>query len=126
MYTVILVTALILIQYQYFSTRTGFGRGKTIKAPAMTGDEIFERKLRVQLNTLENLVITLPAMWMCAVYFRTDVAAILGTIFIIGRFVYSAAYIKNPESRTAGFLIGWFANLALLACCLYIAIANIF
>jgi len=123
---VILITALLLIQYTFFSMRAGLARGKAdIKAPAMNGDESFERKLRVQINTLEQLIITLPTMWICAVYFRADVAAILGLIFLIGRFLYSAAYISNPASRAPGMIIGFLANLGLIGCCLFTAIKSI-
>ena len=114
MLTVALVTLLILIQYVYFTMRAGLARGKEIKAPATSGDEIFERKLRVQLNTLEQMMVTLPAMWVCAHFFRADVAAILGAAFIVGRFIYSATYVADPSKRTVGFVIGFFANLLLI------------
>ena len=117
---VALVTLLILVQYFYFIWQTGMARGKdTVVAPATTGDEVFERKFRVQMNTLEQLMITLPAMWICAHYFRADVAAILGWVFIIGRFAYSYMYIKNPKSRGLGFMIGFLANVLLIGCGLY-------
>ena len=67
---IILVTVALLIQYTYFSMSAGMERVKgDIKAPATTGDETFERKLRVQMNTLEQLIITIPAMWICGIYF---------------------------------------------------------
>lgn len=117
---VALVTLIILIQYFFFVMQAGMARGKDkVVAPATTGDEMYERKSRVQMNTLEQLMITLPAIWVCAHYFRPDVAAILGWAFIIGRFVYSHLYIKNPKSRGPGFMIGFFANVILLGCGLY-------
>lgn len=120
---VVLVSTLLLIQYTFFSMRAGVARGKAdIKAPATSGDENFERNLRVQINTLEQLIITLPAMWMCAVYFRADVAAILGLAFLVGRFWYSIAYISNPASRAPGMIIGFVANVGLMGCCLFAAI----
>ena len=123
---VALVSTLLLIQYTFFSIRAGLARGKAdIKAPAMSGDEHFERNLRVQINTLEQLVITLPAMWICAIYFRTDVAALLGLSFLIGRFLYSSAYISNPSSRAPGMIIGFISNLGLLGCSLFAAISNL-
>ena len=99
----------------FFSGQVGAARGKAvIQPPAMTGDENFERVLRVQLNTLEQLIITLPAMWICANYFRADVAAILGAIFFIGRLIYRNSYIKDPSTRIAGMLVGFFANISLV------------
>jgi len=123
---VALVTLLILAQYFFFVMQAGMARGKdTVVAPATTGDEIYERKARVQLNTLEQLIITLPAMWICAQYFRADVAAIMGLAFLIGRFLYSYLYIKNPKSRAPGFVIGFFANVILLATGLYGVIVSL-
>lgn len=123
---VVLVTLLILIQYNLFSFQAGMARGKgDVKAPATSGDEYFERCLRVQLNTLEQLIVTLPAMWIVATFFRPDVAAILGAVFIVGRFLYSAAYRKDPASRTVGFLTSWFANVALILCGLYAVIVRL-
>ncbi|MFT6033819.1 MAG: glutathione S-transferase [Arenicella sp.] len=117
---VALVTLVILIQYFFFMLQAGSARGKdTVEAPATTGDEMYERKSRVQMNTLEQLIITLPAILICAHYFRPDVAAISGGVFIIGRFVYSYSYIKDPKSRGIGFMIGFLANVILIGCGLY-------
>ena len=123
---VALVTLLILLQYFFFVIQAGFARGKDkVVAPAITGDEMYERKSRVQINTLEQLIITLPSMWICAHYFRADVAAIAGVAFLIGRFIYSVLYIKNPKSRAPGFVIGFFANITLIGCGLYGVISSI-
>jgi uncharacterized membrane protein YecN with MAPEG domain len=123
---VILVSALILIQYQYFAYSVGMARGKyDVQAPATTGDENFERVFRVHINTLEQLIITLPAMWICAFYLRTDIAAILGAFFLAGRFIYSAAYTGDPSKRGIGMMIGFIANILLLLCCLYAGVIRL-
>ncbi len=122
---VALVTLIILVQYFFFVMQAGLARGKdTVVAPATTGDEMYERKSRVQMNTLEQLMITLPALWICAHYFRPDVAALSGLAFVIGRFMYSYLYIKNPKSRGPGFAIGLLANVILIGCGLYGVIAS--
>lgn len=124
---VILVTILLLMQYIYFMGLVGAARGKAdLKAPAITGDDDFERANRVHINTLEQLIITLPAMWICAVYFRADLAAILGATFLVGRFVYAAAYRKDPATRGTGMMIGFLANVALLLCGLYVVVSQLF
>ncbi len=125
MLTVALVTLLILIQYMYFTMRVGMARGKEIKAPAVSGDVMFERKLRVQLNTLEQLMVTLPAMWVCAYFYRPDAAAILGTVFIVARFIYSFTYVKDPSTRTLGFVLGFFANVLLIVASLWGVISKL-
>lgn len=123
---VALVTLLLLVQYFFFVMQAGMARGKdTVVAPATTGDEMYERKSRVQMNTLEQLIITLPAIWICAHYFSANVAAILGFIFLIGRFAYSFLYIREPKSRGPGFIIGFFANIILIGCALYGVITQI-
>jgi len=123
---VALVSLLLLIQYIFFSMQAGMARGKnTVVGPATTGDEMFERKSRVHINTLEQLMITLPAMWICAHYFRPDVAAILGAIFLLSRFLYSFLYIRDPKSRTSGFVIGFLSNIALVLCSAYGVISQL-
>ena len=117
---VALVTVILLVEYMYFTGIVGMTRVKSgVNAPAMTGDETFERALRVQLNTLEQLIITIPAMWMCATYFRPDLAALLGMVFFVGRLLYRAAYMKDPKTRTVGMVTGFFANVAMLLTALW-------
>lgn len=123
---VVLVTLLLLIQYLVFAMQVGAARGTgNVQAPAISGDEHYERCSRVQMNTIEQLIVTLPAMWVCAYFFRPDVAAVLGFIFFVSRFIYSAAYRKEPSSRATGFVIGFVANIALLLCGLYAVIIRL-
>lgn len=115
MQLVAIITALALVEYLFFAFRVGLGRGKYgVAAPATTGDPTWERLYRVQQNTVEQLMVFLPALWLCATFVGETIAAGLGVVFLVGRLVYSAAYIREPASRTAGFLMGLFANVALL------------
>jgi len=60
-----------LIGFFYFYTafRVGNLRGKHgIKAPATIGHPQFDRAFRVQLNTLEQMGIFLPFLWVSAFY----------------------------------------------------------
>jgi glutathione S-transferase len=110
-----LVTLLLVIQYMVFIMLVGAARGKTgIKAPAVTGDENFERAYRVQMNTLEQLMVALPALWVSGIYFDALVAALLGLAFFLGRVMYRAGYVKDPEKRGIGFGIGFLAILGLI------------
>ena len=64
-----LVTALTLLLHQVLTINVGRARAKyKIMPPAMSGDENFERVVRVQQNTLEQLVFFLPALWLFSVY----------------------------------------------------------
>ena len=79
-----LITLMLVAQYMAFTILVGAARGKSgIKAPAVTGDDNFERAYRVQMNTLEQLVMTLPALWLSGFYFDSLVAALLGLAFEI-------------------------------------------
>ena len=117
---VALVTLLLLVQYFVFTLLVGAARGKSgIQAPAVTGDENFERAYRVQMNTLEQLVLTLPALWLSGQYFDPLVAALLGLAFFLGRVLYRAGYVKDPARRGPGFGIGLLATLGLVGTALW-------
>ena len=99
-----IVTALALLQFIMFGFKVGKARGLYgIKAPAVTGNEIFERCFRVQQNTLELLIIFIPGLYLFSRYFSPLLAAVLGVIYLIGREVYSAGYVKEPAKRSAGY-----------------------
>ena len=105
---VTIVIALALIEYTVFGMLVGKARGKYgIDAPAISGNPIFERYYRVQQNTLEVLVLFIPGMWMFGHYVSADVAAGLGLIFIVGRFLYLRSYVADPKSRSIGFTLSF-------------------
>jgi glutathione S-transferase len=110
-----LVMALALVEFLYFGWAVGQARTRyKVPAPATTGNATFECYFRVQMNTLEQLVIFLPSMVMFAHYWGAPIAAALGGLFIIGRAVYFYGYTRAPERRHAGFLVSSLPNLALL------------
>lgn len=93
----------------------GRARGKYgIAAPATSGHEMFERAFRVQMNTLENVVIFLPALWLCALFFGPLPATVLGGIWLAGRVWYATAYLRQPKSRGGGFVLAFMAWAALM------------
>ena len=123
---VAIVTMLLLIQYTMYSLMCGFARGKdTVVAPATSGDETFERAFRVQMNTLEQMAVTLPAMWVCAYFFSPLWAAGLGVMFMVGRLVYRQAYMRDPATRGTGMAIGFLANMAMIVLSLWGAIGQL-
>jgi uncharacterized membrane protein YecN with MAPEG domain len=110
-----LVTLLALLVYFWMSLQVGSARGKSgINPPAMTGDPLLERAVRVQSNTLEWLPIFLVSLWLFAIYCNELVAAALGVVWIIGRLLYSAGYMADPAKRSTGFLIQFLASAVLL------------
>jgi glutathione S-transferase len=84
------------------------------RRPATTGHPEFERKLRVQENMLEQLIVFLPALWIFCLTVQPLVGAALGIVFVIGRILYSAAYAADPSKRSLGFGLGIFPTLILL------------
>jgi glutathione S-transferase len=99
-----IVTALALIQFIVLGYKVGVARSKyRVSAPATTGNEIFERHFRVQQNTLEQLVVLLPGLYLFSRYFNPPIGAALGMVYLIGREVYAASYVKNPAKRSLGY-----------------------
>ncbi len=124
-YTAI-VTLLALMQFMLFSIQVGAMRVKHgVKAPAITGHPEFERMFRIQQNTMEQLVVFVPALWIYAHLVNPLWGAGIGLLFVIGRFVYRAAYLKDPASRSNGFTIGVLATSVLLVWSLVAAVMSL-
>ncbi|MBL8265705.1 MAPEG family protein [Steroidobacter sp.] len=112
---VALVTVVALLQFLYLGLQVARARGRYgVAAPATTGHEVFERHFRVQMNTLEQLVMFLPALWIFAAYISPLWAAALGVVFILGRSIYAMSYVRDPRTRSLGFGLTAFPTLALL------------
>jgi glutathione S-transferase len=110
-----LVIALALVEFFLFGVAVARARARyNILAPATTGNEVFERYFRVQMNTLEQLIIFVPSVLLFARYVNVYVAAALGVVFLIGRAVYFQGYVKAPQARHIGFVLSAVPNLALL------------
>ena len=110
-----LVTIVALLVYFWMSLQVARARGKCgIHPPAMTGDQVMERAIRVQSNTLEWLPIFLAGLWLFAFYWNEMFAAGLGVVWIVGRLIYSAGYMADPAKRSTGFLIQILACMVLL------------
>jgi uncharacterized membrane protein YecN with MAPEG domain len=85
-----------------------------IKAPATTGDPEFERAFRVQQNTVEQLVLFLPSLWLFGSTVSPFWGGIIGLLWSVGRVIYGVLYVRNPDSRGHGFAISGLATLILL------------
>ena len=108
MEAVVIVTVLALMQYMYFGIQVGGAHQKFgIKAPSMSGDPQFDRVNRVHQNTLEQLIVLIPALWMYAHYVNPLWGAGMGVVYLIGRFIYRAEYTKDPATRTLGFSLSF-------------------
>ena len=89
------VIVLALIEYMVLGGIVGHARGKHgVRAPDCVGPDDFNRKFRVHQNTLEALVIFLPAIWICGRYLSPTIAAVLGLVWIVR--------LASPNATPAG------------------------
>ena len=112
--TTLPLTALITLMAiaLMFWTAIGVGRARVkyeVKAPATSGNDMFDRAYRVQMNTMESALMMLPALWVYAAFIGDTGAAAMGLAWVSGRIWYALAYQKDPAKRGGGF------SLALLA-----------
>ena len=112
---VILVLLLAVAEYLFFTVQVGRARGRTeLKAPAVSGDDEFERYFRVQQNTIEQLMIFVPSLIATGMFLSTVFAAVVGIVFIVGRAVYYVGYTQHPDKRGMGMVITFSSNVVLL------------
>jgi glutathione S-transferase len=123
---VIIITVLLLLQYTWFGLQVGMVRGKHgLKAPAMTGAPEFDRMFRVHYNTMEQLVLFLPLMWIFAHHVNALWAAGFGLVFFVGRFIYRAEYVKDPATRSPGFTMTFLPSAIMAVWLLVVAVRNL-
>jgi glutathione S-transferase len=110
-----LVTIAALILFFVVTINVGRARVKYgVKPPEMSGEPAFERVVRVQQNTLEQLVLFLPALWIFAMFIQSNTAAIIGAVWVFGRILYAWGYYQAAEKRGPGFGISSLATIVLL------------
>ncbi|MDJ0731443.1 MAG: MAPEG family protein [Crocosphaera sp.] len=110
-----LVTVMALVVYFLITLNVGRNRSKyNVIPPATTGDPNFERALRVQQNTLEQMVFFLPLLWLFCFYINPIWGSAIGGFWIIGRILYALGYYQAAEKRMIGFAISSLSSLILL------------
>jgi len=93
-----LVIGVALLEFLYFGFAVGRAREKYgVKAPATTGNEMFERYYRVQMNTLEQLIVFIPGIVLFAHYIEPRVAAVVGVFFLIVRAWYFRVRARSKQ-----------------------------
>jgi glutathione S-transferase len=109
------VTGLALLVYLWTVVACSRARSRTgVRAPAVTGNAEFERYFRVQQNTIEQLVLFLPSLWLFSLALSPIWAGIIGLVFVAARVLYAASYARDPAARGPGFTIGFVATILLL------------
>ena len=107
-----LVTVVALAQVMFFQGRVARARNTfNVQGPATSGHPMWERYNRVHLNTIENVVVFLPLIWVCGLFFNVFVAGVLGVLFIAARAIYARGYLSEPPSRRAAG--AWLTSLVL-------------
>lgn len=100
------ISMLALIQLIVFAMLVGRARGKYgVDAPAVTGNEMFERFYRVHYNTIEQIVLFLPGLWAFGYFIGQYWAAGIGVVYLLGRVLYAVTYVRDPATRAAGTLL---------------------
>lgn len=112
------LTSLITLLICLLMIATGINVGRArerygIKAPAVSGHEMFERAYRIQMNTLENAVPLLLALWLYAVFIGDRGAAVMGALWLAARIWYALAYQADPAKRSGGFGLAFLAFVGL-------------
>ncbi len=104
-----LVTLGVLVLLFALAALVGRARGKfKIQAPTMTGNPEFERTVRVHMNTVENAVIFLPALWLFAAFVSEVWAAAIGAAWLASRVWYAIAYQADAAKRGPPFGLSMF------------------
>ena len=110
-----ITTIAALIMYIWVFAMAGKARGThKVPAPLMEGPLEFMRAQRVQANTVEQLVLFMPLLWLTAYWMNDLTAAILGAIWVVGRVIYALGYYQEASKRSTGFGISSFATVGLL------------
>lgn len=110
-----LVTGLALVLYVMVFVNVARARGRyQVEAPAVTGNPAFERVFRVHQNTVEQLVLFLPALWLFSLFVSPLWGAAIGLVWVLGRLHYAWGYYRDAARRHVGFGIAAICSLVLL------------
>ena len=118
--------AVIVALFVYFGLGIVVGKARTtwnVPAPMPTGHPDFDKRNRVHINTLEQLVMMVPAIFLAAPVLGDPIAGGLGLLWSVGRLVYARGYYADPAKRGPGFGLTFLPTLVLMIAGGYGAIA---
>ena len=123
----VVVLMLILLQTLYFGIEVGRARQRLrIEAPAVSGNDEFDRYFRAHQNSLEQLIVFLPAVLVAAYLGYSITAVVCGVFYLVGRAIYFRSYVKDPKKRTLGFVLSFFSTVILIMTSFVSSILNFF
>lgn len=106
-----MITVLALLEYSVLGAMVGRARQKYgVEAPATTGNPDFERYFRVHENTLESLIVFLPAVWIFSLTVNYHFGVALGALFLIARIMYASGYLSAAAKRAPGAMATFAIN----------------
>ena len=121
-----IVTVLALLLYIVTGIKVGRMRARhAVQAPSVSGPPEFERAFRVQQNTLEQLVLFIPALWLFVVFASPFWGGVLGVVWVGARMFYAVSYYRDAARRGPGFIVAFACSLVLLLGALVGALANL-
>jgi glutathione S-transferase len=110
-----IITVLAVVLTIVFAVRVSLLRVKyKIDGPAVTGHPQLERAVRVHANTVEQMVVFLPLLWLGAMLYSETIAFWLGIAWLVGRAAYMVGYMISPPKRAPGLIITLVALTGLL------------
>lgn len=118
--------AIIVALFVYFGLGIVVGKARAtwnVPAPMPTGHPEFDKRNRVHINTLEQLVMMVPAIILAAPVLGDSIAGGLGLLWSVGRLVYARGYYADPAKRGPGFGLTFLPTLILMIAGGYGAIA---
>lgn len=96
----------------YYGTILNVGNKRhteKVEAPKTTGTEVFDNAMRVQMNTLEQLPVSLASSWLLALTSGNDTyGAVASGSWAFGRVLFWLGY---PKKRSTGFFISFLSSI---------------
>ena len=81
-----LVTIAAVVYTFILSGLVGAARAKTgVNAPAIAGQPDFDKAFRIHMNTVEQLVLFIPVLWLATSVVGDLWAAEIGVVWVVGR-----------------------------------------
>ena len=102
------VTLLTLLLFFVLSLNVGRARMKYgVPAPRIDGPEEFQRIYRFQSNTVEQLWLFMPLLWLTSITAGDATAAAIGAFWPIARILYANGYYASSEHKSRAFGFGF-------------------
>jgi glutathione S-transferase len=121
--------AIVIALFVYFGLGIAVGAARAkwnVPAPMPTGHPEFDKRNRVHINTLEQLAMFLPAIFLAAPVLGDILAGTLGLVWSVGRLVYARGYYADPGKRGPGFGLTFLPTLILLIAAAFGAIRTLY